>query len=55
MPILIIVGGAAFVLLFVFFYRTAEFDLAGSFIATLFCAGLLALVIAATIYAGQIF
>ena len=42
-------------ILAVFFYKTAKMDIAGSIIAAVVCAGVLALLIAGAIHGGQLF
>ena len=42
-------------ILAVFFYKTAKMDIAGSSVAAVVCAGILALLIAGAIYAGRLF
>lgn len=51
----VVAGLLIVAVLSVFFYRTAKMDIAGSIITAAICAGLLALLVTAAIYAGQIF
>ena len=38
-----------------FFYKSVKMDIAGSIVTAVVCSGLLALLITAAIYAGQLF
>ena len=51
----VVAGLLIVTVLAVFFYRTAKMDVVGAIISAAVCAGLLALLIIAAIYAGQIF
>jgi hypothetical protein len=55
MTLLLITGAVVVLILGIFFYRTANLDIAGSIIAALICTALLGFLFAVTIYGSRLF